>query len=245
MSNQSIEQKLDRLLRHFKEVDDRLCQIEKRFHLTELAIENIKSRLEQPAVHTPSRKKQLIRWLCTQLCMKFVSLLKWVRDWGVLPLTVLGGIVTVTALRYGISVSATESLNASDPSQTRFIVKNEGLFSLYKVEYDCYYLRIPGVPYRAFHVLNDQPELGPRESFSVRCPIQPPPIPENAILILAVTYRPKYMFGHVDHGGEVFLLKKNKEGHAIWLPNGFFPESKADFDRLLNAPISEPNYDTH
>ena len=145
--------------------------------------------------------------------------------WLIAVLTVLGGITAINALRYDVSIDSYASLNLKEPLETRFVLANQGPFAIYKVHYTCEFpnMNIPGlvsdISLRGAEIVDfEEAEMEARGKISLRCENPVTPI-DGSILRIRVSYRPSFWLGTVE-GGNSFMLKRDSEGNAVWLPIG-------------------------
>lgn len=140
-------------------------------------------------------------------------------------LTVVGGITAINSLRYDVSIDSYASLNPKEPLETRFVLTNQGPFAIHKVHYACEFpaMKVPGMAPNinlvgADVVAFEEPEMEARGKISLRCE-NLIPLVDGSTLQIRVSYRPSFWPASVE-GGSTFLLKRDSEGNAIWLPIG-------------------------
>lgn len=220
-----LREKLDKLGGRLKEIENRLGHIE--FLLRTANTEPPK--LEKSEAKEPPQKpiKLLLR-----LWGFHVHIPRNIRNfWGrlVILLTIFGGVATYVAtyasLRFDVSVLPYASLDSADPTATRFLITNQGPFSIYNVFYACKFVppQSGNNPFVAFDTFVPFPiaQLHSHGDFSAFCRAPnalPFPAKEGTLLDIEISYRPE--FGWSLRGGELFILKNDHSGNAVWLPVG-------------------------
>ena len=126
MSNSSLEQKIQKVSQRLDSLDSRFERIEQEIFgplLQEVVA--VKKATEPP---TQERSRFAVFLRCLKRPISLVT----------------GGVVTGlslltawTGLRYDVSVAPYGSLDASAPFESRFLVRNEGPFSIFDVTYFC------------------------------------------------------------------------------------------------------------
>jgi hypothetical protein len=145
--------------------------------------------------------------------------------WLVAILTILGGIATVNALRYDVSIDPYASFNPKEPLETRFVLANQGPYSIYSVTYQCEFpdmkllgvnpnINLAGTEIVAF----EEPAMEARGKISLRCESPMTPA-DGSILQIRVSYRPSSWPLRTE-GSSAFMLKRDSAGNVVWLPRG-------------------------
>jgi len=78
-----------------------------------------------------------------------------------------------------------------------------------------------------------QQELRPHAAFSIQCPFRsadPNAIADGELLALQIGYRPKFFPWMTRTGGETFLMRRDRNGNAVWLPLGIEDATKLNRD---------------
>ena len=145
--------------------------------------------------------------------------------WLVAFLTALGGIATINSFRYDVSIDSYASLNSKEPLETRFVLANQGPFSIYSVRYQCEFpaMKIPGIAPKinvvgADIVAFEEPQMEAHGKISLRCESPITPV-DGSILQIRVSYRPSFWPGRTE-GSSAFMLVRDSVGNAVWLPRG-------------------------
>jgi hypothetical protein len=229
MSNQSLETKTDHILQKINHLQEKLDHVE-------FAVKGLQNSIHKSRdASSPARAKNQLKnakantlWLWRNL----------IRTPYIVTTALLGILVTYISLRYDVSVTNFTSTNLSDPFSSRFLVSNEGPFSIYDVTYDCMSVHVrsalDGIPMPEIENLTTVPrplsEIRARSQYSVLCqfPLDTPGVKfeEGALLEIRVSYTPRFEPWARKKGGQMFVLKFDHEGHSVWLPIGTFVESR-------------------
>lgn len=152
--------------------------------------------------------------------------------------TFLTVVTAYVSLRYDISVLPFASLDSSDPTTTRFLVTNEGPFTISNVFYACEYAppRPANSPFVIHAYIAPSPLelLRPHGQFSAFCghpSSHPEPFVEGTMLDVDVFYTPKFLHWQ-RRGGTLFLLKFDKNQNAVWLPVMDLTTKPEDLEKL-------------
>jgi hypothetical protein len=145
--------------------------------------------------------------------------------WLVAILTVLGGLSAINSLRYDVSIDPYVSLNPKEPLETRFVLANQGPYSIQTVQYTCEFpgIRLPGVNPDINVVGTDlvafeEKEIDARGKISLRCE-SPMEMTFGSTMQISVSYRPSF-WPWRKTGGAAFAFKRDDSGNAVWLPIG-------------------------
>ena len=141
-----------------------------------------------------------------------------------------GTLVTLNSFRFDVSIDPYLTLNPNDPLETRFVLTNQGSYTINKVRYSCEFpgMKIPGVPAEdnvvgMNTVMFEQPEMEAHEKVSLYCGGSSMTAewlnPTEPMLQIRVSYRPSF-WPFTKEGSARFLLKTDRQGSAHWLPFG-------------------------
>jgi len=245
MSNASVDNKLDQLLKAVRELCDRVGKIERRAADPKSSSQD-SPRLEAEKTPTPLHKsiEKSVK-LRLRRCFRFVRRYVWAPI--LLTLTLMGGISAYTALEYDVLVSPYISLVPTDALQSHFLVANQGPFEIFNVSYVCRYAPVQSneeqLKANAFITYGwivplTIPRLRSHGQFSAYCHYSHPlygPLKEGTLLNFEVTYTPKFLSWLPRRGGALFLLKYDKAGSAVWLPVGDMLPNADDLRRFYCA----------
>jgi hypothetical protein len=192
-------------------------------------LENSLSSITNSPIQEEERKKSAPKSKWQQLKRRVLAVLRLPfhnRLLGTLTIVgfLTGSVALWVQLRYDISVMPLASLDSSDPSAMRFLVTNEGPFTIYQVFYTCEYTppRPPNtaITVHVYPFFAGIPSLRPHGHFSAFCGhprTYPSRFPEGTLMNVDVWYIPKFLHWF-KHGGTLFLLKFDKSNNAVWLP---------------------------
>lgn len=242
MSKTSLDQKLEAVSRRLESIESHLDQIERVFN-------SWKKRESHDPVKVAAQSKQLsprINQLKRFLPESFFNLRLPVTRFisrllaGVLAfLTIATGWV---GLRYDVSVTSYGSLDPTLPFQSRFLLTNDGPFSIYRVTYSCISAKVQVGGGREMVNITNVPapvaELRPHGSYTIRCqhPLENAHVDPGAVLEIQVVYVPKFLKWLGRQGGQEFVLKYDKQGNAVWLPTPWFAEKIKDLENVRTNP---------
>ncbi|MGD0891948.1 MAG: hypothetical protein ABR923_10470 [Terracidiphilus sp.] len=226
MTQKPNESKFDHVLEKLGVINARLKRIEDQLNPeSERLVQDSQAKGRGKTYPQPSQQKgRGKRWLRDVVLLPLYKYI-WVPILGILAL--YGSIGTYVALRFDLSVLPYETIDPVDPSETRFLVTNEGPFSIFNVFYMCKYIPAiptqPDTPLIAYGIAVPYPISSVRShgNFVVYCQNPdgvPRPLKEGALLDVEVSYTPKFLRWQSRRGGALFLLKYDKSGKAVWLP---------------------------
>jgi hypothetical protein len=242
MSQTSIDQKLDAILKKLHAMEERLGRIEHSIFHPEL---KPKIKDSQVTAQSKSESPQAQPKQSRKTIQEMVRLPKLYRLAARLIGAFLAFLAIVTAwveLRYDVSVASYASLDPSAPFESRFLVTNEGPFSIYNVAYFCgsAHVRVNGG--REITNMTRVPipigELRPRATYSVRCQhwVRDAHIDPGALLEIHVFYTPQFLPWMSKQGGQQFLLKYDKMGNTIWIPTAMFSKTAKELEEETVNP---------
>jgi hypothetical protein len=208
MNISALNQKLDNVLHRLTSVEEKLGSIE---HLVTDSPDTKKDKNPPP----PSQQKPrnisgplITAWRIAQgAILGFLAL--------------YGGVGTFVSLRYDVSVLPYSTTNSKDANETRFLVTNQGPFAIHQVFYACKFAPPQsGGEFHAMATLVPSPiDVRSHGNFSAYCqrPTDLNPV-EGTLLDFEVMYTLNIPFLSSKRGGELFLLKYDSAGDAVWLP---------------------------
>ena len=146
--------------------------------------------------------------------------------------TVLGLFWGFYSFSYDVSISANVTLDPKRAFETRFIVVNQGPFTITDLQYDCEILQVHGPKGYWFagnrlHGIEVFPELPKSRQYSIRCSYYPwnfgglsdGPEMDGATLQIWVNFGAPYFPWRLRRGAR-FRLTRDSTGTAQWLPWG-------------------------
>lgn len=211
-----LNAKIDEVLRRFRKLEERLGHLEHR-----LAAKTEPRRDHDSSGSSPFKKTargKVVSALLHGVPSKLLWLITTVA-------TVFGLLATWVSLRYDVSAMPYVSLNPSDPSAARFLITNEGPFTINDVGYACKFVpphQAADRPFFAFATVTvGVPSLRSHGAFSAYCKLPdsyPRPVLEGTLLDVEVIYTPKFLFWRHNFGGELMMLKFDQSHSAVWLP---------------------------
>jgi hypothetical protein len=225
MANNSLDPKIDNVQKQLREVNERLGRIEHSVSLLGISQKiNPDSGASQVPNQIQGRWPQLqksVIWVQRELGVPFLRFL-WVPLSIVITLT--GFVATYVSLRYDVAVAPYTSFSPTEPLQTRFLLTNEGPFSIYDVTYSCLTLHSHGGagPVLGKLVPDSLPELRAHAAYSIYCGSSHllDHLQAGTLLDIQIYYRAKFVFWKRKTGDQAFGLLFDKQGNAVWLSVG-------------------------